>query len=111
MQYQVAGAVLFQAKCYMVVLAVLWVRWVLPRVWVDQMMSVCWRVFIPLSLATLGLTVLWVSGLQNPALRSAQGTLSIVMFALSVFVVLYFVRRVSINLGSGSAHVNVNPWL
>ena len=49
-----------------VVMAVLWVRWVLPRVRVDQMMSICWRVFIPLAAATLGLTVLWVSGLRRP---------------------------------------------
>ena len=73
---QVAGAALFQAKCWLVVLAVLWVRWVLPRVRVDQMMGVCWRVFIPLSVATLGLTVLWVSGLHSPVLRSAQGVLN-----------------------------------
>ncbi len=111
LRLQVLGAVLFQAKCWLVVFTVLWVRWVLPRVRVDQVMSVCWRFFIPLALATLVLTVLWVSGLQSPVVRSLQETLSLVMFALSVFAVGYFLRRVLVNLRSNTAQVNVNPWL
>jgi NADH-quinone oxidoreductase subunit H len=91
--------------------SVLWIRWVLPRVRVDQLMSVCWRFFMPLALATLVLTVLWVSGLQSPVVRSLQETLSLIMFALSVFAVGYFLRRVLVNLRSTSAQVNVNPWL
>jgi NADH-quinone oxidoreductase subunit H len=83
----------------------------LPRVRVDQLMSVCWRFFMPLALATLVLTVLWVSGLQSPVVRSLQETLSLIMFALSVFAVGYFLRRVLVNLRSTSAQVNVNPWL
>ena len=111
LRLQVLGAVLFQVKCWLVVFTVLWIRWVLPRVRVDQLMSVCWRFFMPLALATLVLTVLWVSGLQIPVVRSLQETLSLIVFALSVFAVGYFLRRVLVNLRSTSAQVNVNPWL
>ena len=111
LRLQVLGAVLFQAKCWLVVFTVLWVRWVLPRVRVDQLMSVCWRFFIPLALATLVLTVAWVSGLQSPVVRSLQDTLSIILFVVSVFAVAYFLRRVLINLRSNTGQVNVNPWL
>jgi membrane protein implicated in regulation of membrane protease activity len=75
------------------------------------MMGVCWRACIPLAFGTLGLTAAWVSGLRSQVLRSAQGTLSVVMFALSLFVIAYFVRRVHANLSSADAQVNVNPWL
>jgi NADH-quinone oxidoreductase subunit H len=111
LRLQVLGAVLFQVKCWLVVFTVLWIRWVLPRVRVDQLMSVCWRFFMPLALATLVLTVLWVSGLQIPVVRSLQETLSLIVFALSMFAVGYFLRRVLVNLRSTSAQVNVNPWL
>jgi NADH-quinone oxidoreductase subunit H len=105
------GALLYLAKSWLLVLFVLTVRWVLPRVRVDQMASIAWRAFIPLSLGTLGLTLGWLYGLRSPLLRSAQGTLSLVMFALTLFVVGYFSRRVVVNLRTREAQVNVNPWL
>jgi NADH-quinone oxidoreductase subunit H len=110
-EWQVFGAVLFQVKCWLVVLAVLWTRWVLPRVRVDQMMNVCWRLFIPLGIGTVGLTMAWVSSLKSPILQSTQSLLSVVTFALCLFVAGYFIRRVLLNLRSTDAQVNVNPWL
>jgi NADH-quinone oxidoreductase subunit H len=107
----VAGTVLFLAKCWMVVALVTSVRWALPRLRVDQLWSLSWRAFVPLSLGTLGLTLGWLRGLRSPLLQSVQGTLSSVMFALALFVGGYFARRVLASLRSGDSHVSVNPWL
>ena len=50
---------IFIGKSILVVMVQIWLRWTLPRLRVDQLMYVCWKVFIP---ATLGLIVLYGLG-------------------------------------------------
>jgi NADH-quinone oxidoreductase subunit H len=38
---------------------IFWVRWTLMRYRADQFMALCWRVFVPVSLATLVAAALW----------------------------------------------------
>ncbi len=40
----------FIAKTYSLVLLMMWIRWTLPRFRVDQMMDLCWKKLIPLSM-------------------------------------------------------------
>lgn len=105
------GALVFQIKCWLLVLGVLATRWALPRVRVEQMAAVCWRYLVPLSLALLVSTVLWLIGGQSPILRAVESGTGYVMFALSLLVVAWFARRVAASLRDTQAHVNVNPWL
>jgi len=38
----------------------IWVRWTLPRLRIDHMMSMCWKYFIPISFVCLVATALWL---------------------------------------------------
>lgn len=53
-------AAVFMAKTVPLCLVTIWVRWSLPRLRIDQMMSMCWKYFIPISFACLVLTAAWL---------------------------------------------------
>lgn len=44
---------IFVAKCYLFVFVIIWIRWVLPRYRVDQLMDLCWKKLIPIGLVCL----------------------------------------------------------
>lgn len=46
----------FVLKGLLFVFAQIWIRWTLPRLRVDQVMYVCWKVLIPFALAAITLT-------------------------------------------------------
>lgn len=46
----------FLAKSYAVVIAVMWVRWTLPRLRIDQVMEFSWKLLVPVGLALVLLT-------------------------------------------------------
>lgn len=47
------GIVWFLLKSYFLVLVAMWIRWTLPRVRIDQMMDLGWKFLIPISLANI----------------------------------------------------------
>ncbi len=58
--YQLLMVLVFFAKVLSLCLVTIWVRWSLPRLRIDQMMSMCWKYFIPISFSCLGLTAVWL---------------------------------------------------
>ena len=50
----------FFLKTYFLVLVLMWMRWTLPRLRIDQLMNFCWKGLLPLSLINLILTALWM---------------------------------------------------
>lgn len=54
------GPVWFVIKTLLVILLMMWVRWTLPRLRIDQMMGFCWKLLVPASLVLLCATALWL---------------------------------------------------
>jgi NADH-quinone oxidoreductase subunit H len=55
----IPGPVWLFGKAYLFVLAQIWIRMTLPRLRVDQVMYVCWKVLVPVALGVLLLGGLW----------------------------------------------------
>src|SRR5207248_910145 len=51
--------VVFIAKCYLLVFVMMWVRWTLPRLRIDQVMMTCLKYFLPISCFLLLGVSLW----------------------------------------------------
>ena len=49
----------FALKTYFLVFIMMWIRWTLPRFRVDQMMTLCWKKLIPLSMLCLSGVCVW----------------------------------------------------
>jgi NADH-quinone oxidoreductase subunit H len=57
----IPGWLWFLAKTYAVIFVIMWFRWTWPRVRVDQLMKLEWKVLLPLAFANLALTALLVA--------------------------------------------------
>jgi NADH-quinone oxidoreductase subunit H len=50
------GFIWFLLKVYAIIFLLMWVRWTYPRLRVDQLMSFCWKILIPLGFLNIFLT-------------------------------------------------------
>jgi NADH-quinone oxidoreductase subunit H len=105
---QLAGSILFLGKAWFLIFVVIWIRWTLPRVRIDQMMNLCWKWFVPLSFGAFMLTAGWV--VWDPG-QAVQTGLGLVMFAVFLAGVFHFISRVRYNLRTTHAEIHLNPFL
>ena len=123
---QLLGTFLFLLKAWVLIFIVIWIRWTLPRIRIDQLMTLCWKWLVPLSFLGFALTGLWVMGTSNTAQRGEGGMLeavpalinqqiqlgvSLLTFALWLLLLVHFFRRVHYNFKASKMPLHLNPFI
>ena len=96
----------FFLKAAVIVFIVIWIRWTLPRLRVDQLMALCWKYLTPIGFAaTLGVAswmVLFPQGLPMVRYLLVAGALG---------VILYFFYRVFYQVWYTKQPIHLNPFV
>jgi NADH-quinone oxidoreductase subunit H len=105
---QLLGAFIFLLKSWVLIFVVIWIRWTLPRVRIDQMMNLCWKWFVPLSFGAFLLTAVWMVLKID---RTVQLIISLATFATWCALFWHFVRRVRYNIRESRVPLHLNPFI
>ncbi len=94
--WQALSVFVFAAKVFLLSNVVVWLRWTLPRIRVDQMMSLCWKYLVPAAFLCFVFTLFWQLAVgAAPRLEQASG---VAFTAVAALLTLLFARRVALNV-------------
>ncbi|MBK8014018.1 MAG: NADH-quinone oxidoreductase subunit H [Deltaproteobacteria bacterium] len=103
---------IFTTKTLAVVFVIIQLRWTLPRVRVDQMMALCWKYLVPLSLVCMIGTVAWELVVYSFSLLGL--IMRLFMTVVAAFVVFRYVVKTRRNYLADKENFEVwrdeTPW-
>ncbi|PKN31835.1 MAG: NADH-quinone oxidoreductase subunit NuoH, partial [Deltaproteobacteria bacterium HGW-Deltaproteobacteria-20] len=106
--WQALGAFIFLGKAWVLIFVVIWIRWTLPRIRIDQLMNLCWKWLVPGAFVAFVFTALWT--LWNPE-GAVRWAISGATFLVFVAIVIQFGRRVAFAMRNMQANVHLNPFI
>jgi NADH-quinone oxidoreductase subunit H len=105
---QILSMAVFAVKTLFVLNLIVWVRWTLPRIRVDQMMVLCWKYLVPFAFAAFVATLLWqILVARVPLARPVTGGL---LVAATAVVAAFFVRQTRRNIALAGDRVDLTNW-
>ncbi len=105
---QVLSMIVFVTKTLLVLNVVVWVRWTLPRIRVDQMMTLCWKYLVPFAFVAFVATLLWMLlEAQVPGLQLWTG---VAMTVLAGVVTAAMLRQTKKNITAVGDRVDLSNW-
>ncbi|HVP68540.1 MAG TPA: NADH-quinone oxidoreductase subunit NuoH [Anaeromyxobacteraceae bacterium] len=85
---QFVSVLVFAVKTLTLVNVVIWLRWTLPRIRIDQMMNLCWKYLVPGGFLAMLFTLVWqIFVARAPVLGLVSG---VALTALSAFLIFRF---------------------
>jgi NADH-quinone oxidoreductase subunit H len=105
---QLLSMLVMVVKTLVVLNLIVWIRWTLPRIRIDQMMNLCWKWLVPFAFATFVFTLLWqVLVARMPMVTEVTGW---VMFVAFLVVTVVFARQTRANIAAAGDHVDLSNW-
>jgi NADH-quinone oxidoreductase subunit H len=94
--FEILSLFIFVAKTLFWVFVVMWLRWTLPRIRVDQMMNMCWKYLVPMSFAAVLFVAVWM--LIVHAVPALDVAMRVVLTVAGGGAVVAFVWRTAQNI-------------
>jgi NADH-quinone oxidoreductase subunit H len=105
---QALSMAIFVAKTLVLLNIIVWVRWTLPRIRIDQMMTLCWKYLVPFAFASFVATLLWqILVAQVPAVATGAG---FALTAAAVVLAAVFLRLTRQNIAAVGDRVDFSNW-
>jgi NADH-quinone oxidoreductase subunit H len=105
---QILSMGVFALKTLMVLNLIVWIRWTLPRIRIDQMMSLCWKYLVPFAFLAFVATLLWeIVVARAPEASRVAG---FAMTGIFLVIAVVFLRQVKANIAAAGDRVDLTNW-
>jgi NADH-quinone oxidoreductase subunit H len=105
---QALSMAVFVLKTLVVLNVIVWVRWTLPRIRIDQMMTLCWKYLVPFAFVSFVATLLWEI-LVARVPEVAMGT-GVALTVIALVLAALFLRLTRQNIAAVGDRVDLTNW-